>query len=74
MKSSGKTPTIDVVYDGYETSSSDYTSADTEEKSTDETLLIDLTKFEEAYSKLDPNCMWVLESGRKVMWSTPSNM
>ncbi|CAG8715188.1 7630_t:CDS:2, partial [Funneliformis mosseae] len=66
MKSSGKTPTIDVVYDGYETSTSDYTSADTEEKSTNEMLLIDLAKFEEAYSKLDPNCMWVLESGRKV--------
>ncbi|RGB21889.1 hypothetical protein C1646_94305 [Rhizophagus diaphanus] len=27
---------------------------------------IDLIKFEEAYSKLDQNCMWTLESGRKV--------
>ncbi|CAG8777344.1 23188_t:CDS:2, partial [Gigaspora margarita] len=27
---------------------------------------VDLVKFEEAYSKLDPNCMWTLESGRKV--------
>ncbi|CAB4494746.1 unnamed protein product [Rhizophagus irregularis] len=26
----------------------------------------DLVKFEEGYSKLDPNCMWTLESGRKV--------
>ncbi|CAG8660593.1 15788_t:CDS:2 [Funneliformis caledonium] len=66
IKSSGQTPTIDVVYDGYETSTSDYTSADTEKKSTDETLLINLVKFEEVYSKLDPNCMWVLESDQKV--------
>ncbi|CAG8848769.1 11112_t:CDS:1, partial [Racocetra persica] len=27
---------------------------------------VDLVQFEEAYSKLDPNCMWTLESGRKV--------
>lgn len=27
---------------------------------------VDLVKFEEAYSKLEPNCMWTLESGRKV--------
>ncbi|CAG8684951.1 16119_t:CDS:2 [Funneliformis mosseae] len=27
---------------------------------------LDLVKFDKAYSELDPNCMWILKSGRKV--------
>ncbi|CAG8648628.1 10939_t:CDS:2 [Funneliformis caledonium] len=66
MKSSCKTPTIDVVYDDHETSSSDYSFTDAEqEKSTDETVPMNLEKFE-AYLELDSNQMWTLKSGRKV--------
>ncbi|CAG8597166.1 9928_t:CDS:2 [Acaulospora morrowiae] len=59
MNSSSKTPTtIELVYDGYKTSSS--------EESTDEAILIDLVKVEEAYSKIRSKMHVALESGRKV--------
>ncbi|CAI2183629.1 4220_t:CDS:2 [Funneliformis geosporum] len=72
IKSSGQTEidedhSIDAVYGNHDIPSRDHTTTETkQEKIIDETSPIDLKSFEEAYSALDPNCMWTLESGRRV--------